>query len=248
MAAGNFDACLKRLLVHEGSNDDDPRDPGGRTSRGIIQSEWTRYVADHPGQGLQSDVWKAPQSAVEDIYRWQYWDALRCDELPAGVDYAVFDFGVNSGIGRSAKYLQAIVGTVQDGQIGPATLIATKAKPAAEIVAALCDRRLAFLKGLRTRSTFGRGWGRRVAEVRTAALAMAAGKGAPAPKIAPAKPVPSLPARPAPAPAPVSRSILAGLGALVLAAAGWFGQHWGFFLAAGALAALTAFLIHRSRK
>lgn len=200
MVAANWPESLRRLLEHEGGNDDDPRDPGGRTSRGIIQSEWTRYVAAHPG--LPADVWKAPQSAVEDIYRRQYWDALRCDELPAGVDYAVFDFGVNSGIGRAARYLQLIVGTAQDGQIGPATLAAVRGKRPIEVIEALCSRRMAFLQGLKTWGTFGKGWGRRVAEVRKAALAMAGG--------APAKPAQ------APAPQP-SKAAHAGLWAAIAA-------------------------------
>lgn len=239
---------LRRLLVHEGSNDDDPRDPGGRTSRGIIQSEWTKYVSEHPG--LPADVWKAPQSAVEDIYRRQYWDAMRCDELPAGVDYAVFDFGVNSGIWRSAKYLQGIVGTVQDGQIGPATLIAAKIKPAAEVITALCDKRLAFLQGLRTWATFGKGWGRRVAEVKAASLAMAARipapkiPGAPAPVPPPAKPV----QKPAPAPTIQPRhGIAAGLLAVATAVVTWGRDHPAFVLCAGALVGVALFLILRRK-
>src|SRR4029077_7081746 len=114
-----------RLLVHEGGNDDDPRDPGGRTSRGILQSEYNNYRRTHPG--LPSDVWDAPDSAVADIYKHSYWDVVQADQLPPGVDYAVFDYAVNSGPRKAAKALQEAVGTNPDGIIGPITLGATRA-------------------------------------------------------------------------------------------------------------------------
>src|SRR3954447_12126781 len=164
---------LDHVLEHEGGNDDDPRDPGGRTSRGIIQSEWTVWRKTHPG--LPADVWQAPQDQVEAIYKAKYWTALGCDDLPAGVDYCVFDYGVNSGIGRAQRILASIHAS------DPVVMIHT-----------ICDERLRFLQGLSTWGTFGRGWGSRVAEVRRDALAMAA---KPTPRAftqAPA-PAPSLP-------------------------------------------------------
>ncbi|RWC46747.1 MAG: hypothetical protein EOS55_17420 [Mesorhizobium sp.] len=108
------------------------------------------------------------------LYRRFYWDAVLGAELPDGVDHAVFDFAVNSGSGRAAKYLQAAVGVAQDGRIGPATLSAIKAKPAGVLIDALCDARLAFLKRLPTWATFGRGWSDRVRTVRVQALLMSA--------------------------------------------------------------------------
>lgn len=173
---GNFEVVLPKLLEHEGGNDDDPRDPGGRTSRGILQSEWNEWRKTHPG--LPQDVWQAPQSQVEAIYKQKYWDVLSCDELPPGVDYAVFDFGVNSGNSRSAKYLQGIVGAAQDGIIGPLTLAATdkyvREQGAPSLINALCNQRLAFLQRIPTWPTFGNGWSRRVREVRASSLALAA--------------------------------------------------------------------------
>ena len=108
----------------------------------------------------------------QEIYRTRYWDALRCDELPAGLDYAVFDYGVNSGVSRSAKALQRVAGVADDGIVGPVTLGAAQARDCRSTVAALCDERLRFLRALRTWRVFGKGWGRRVAEVKEAALAM----------------------------------------------------------------------------
>lgn len=172
MTALNFAACLKALLVHEGGNDDDPRDPGGRTSRGILQSE---YDAWRIKTGLPTrDVWTADDMDVRSIYYGEYWVPLRCDDLPAGIDYAVFDYGVNSGIGRSAKALQEIVGTIPDGQIGPRTLAAASKLDPTRIIATLCAERLAYLKGLRTWATFGNGWSTRVADVKAMAISMIA--------------------------------------------------------------------------
>ncbi len=164
-----FEQCMPGLLEHEGGNDDDPRDPGGRTSRGIIQSEWDEWRKAH--HGLPEDVWDAPQSQVLAIYRQKYWDALSCDALPPGIDYAVFDFGVNSGITRSAKMLQGLVGTATDGMVGPITIAATKAANSAHLIEHFCDMRLTYLKGLGHWDTFGRGWSRRVADVKRDSLA-----------------------------------------------------------------------------
>jgi len=178
-AGTDFDQCLALVLKYEGGNDDDPRDPGGRTSRGILQTEWDAWRQTH--SGLPSDVWQAPQDQVTAIYRQNYWNALYCDSLPPGVDLAVFDYGVNSGISRSAKLLQTLTGVDVDGEIGPDTIgAAAKADPVS-LVGRFCDARLAFLQGLGTWGTFGRGWTSRVQDVRTHALAMASA--APQPKL-----------------------------------------------------------------
>jgi lysozyme family protein len=107
------------------------------------------------------------------IYRQKYWDVLRCDELPAGVDYAVFDYGVNSGVARAPKVLHRLLGMGEGTRITDATLAAVRRHDPASLVTRLCDERLAFLKSLKTWPVFGKGWGRRVSDVRTAALVMA---------------------------------------------------------------------------
>lgn len=203
-ASTQFDACVALVLVSEGGNDDDPRDPGGRTSRGILQREWDKWRQSHPG--LPADVWDAPQDQVVAIYRQQYWDALCCDDLPAGVDYAVFDYGVNSGIGRSAKVLQRLVGTEVDGEVGPLTIAATAQAEPRALVGRICDERMAFLRGLKTWPTFGKGWTNRVNRVRADALAMV-GRVQPEPEPEP-EPIPE------PSSDPVIAQILARLDAL----------------------------------
>jgi lysozyme family protein len=106
------------------------------------------------------------------LYRTKYWDKIKGDELPSGVDYIVFDAAINSGPGRAAKWLQECVGTQPDGAIGPMTIKATESIVKADLINMYCDKRLEFLKALPTWDTFGKGWGRRVEEVRAAALEM----------------------------------------------------------------------------
>jgi uncharacterized protein (TIGR02594 family) len=169
-ASQRFASCVALVLRDEGGNDDDPRDPGGRTSRGIQQREWDVWRQTH--LGLPADVWQAPQDQILAIYHESYWSPLNCDALPAGVDYTVFDYGVNSGINRSAKVLQGFVGADVDGEIGPKTIAAVAQHDASTLIKQISDERLTFLQGLNAWPTFGRGWTARVQRVRDAALAM----------------------------------------------------------------------------
>ena len=171
MSAKNYDEALDRLLTHEGGYTNHPDDPGGPTNFGITIYDYRKYIK-HDADA--EDVKHMSLNQAKSIYRSKYWDAQRCDDLPSGVDYAVFDYGVNSGIRRSAKVLQAAVGTAIDGIIGPKTIAAVNDADPSEVVEQICDERLAFLKRLRTWPVFGRGWGRRVAEVRAIAHAMIA--------------------------------------------------------------------------
>jgi lysozyme family protein len=108
------------------------------------------------------------------MYKAKYWDMVKGDDLPKGVDYAVFDLAVNSGPGKAAKTLQSVLGANPDGQIGPATLRTLEAADPRDVATKVCEARLAFLQGLTTFATFGKGWTRRVAEVQAAAKDMTA--------------------------------------------------------------------------
>jgi len=177
MAAASYDESLRRLLVHEGGYTNHPSDPGGPTNFGITIYDYRRYVK--PGASA-ADVRDMTVNEAKAIYRARYWDAQRCDELPAGVDYAVFDYGVNSGIVRSKKVLQRVLGVADDGALGAETMRAVQAYLPSKIIIDICDERLRFLQRLRTWPVFGKGWGRRVAEVKAVALAMAANAPMPA--------------------------------------------------------------------
>ncbi len=171
MAKQSYDVSLTRLLQHEGGYTNHPADPGGPTNFGITIYDYRKYV--RPG-ATAADVKAMNIEDAKAIYRAKYWDAQRCDELPAGIDYAVFDYGVNSGIGRSKKVLQRVVGVAADGMLGPQTMRAAATCDPETVIIAICDERLRFLKALRTWPVFGKGWQRRVIDVRAVSLTMAA--------------------------------------------------------------------------
>ncbi|MFG1375496.1 glycoside hydrolase family 108 protein [Xanthobacter autotrophicus] len=178
MAKVSFAPALNAVLRHEGGYSNHPDDPGGPTMKGVIQRVYDGY---RRGKGLGvRPVREIAEEELQDIYRRQYWNAIRADELPEGIDYVVFDGAVNSGPGQSVKWLQRALGLPADGEMGAVTLAAarTAAETApARLVEDICDRRLAMLKALKTWPVFGRGWGRRVEEVRKAGKAWATGAG-----------------------------------------------------------------------
>lgn len=170
MAAENWDACFQMVLKHEGGYVNNPKDPGGMTNLGVTKRVWEEFVGHSVDEttmrGLTPDM-------VKPLYKKNYWDKIKGDDLPSGIDYAAYDLAVNSGTARAAKYLQQIAGVPADGVIGPKSLEAIKSCNAEETVDALCDMRLDFLKRLPTWETFGKGWGRRVSEVEEKAKDMA---------------------------------------------------------------------------
>lgn len=170
MAAASYDAALARLLAHEGGYSNHPNDPGGPTRFGITIHDYRRYMK---ADASAADVRAMPLDDAKAIYRAKYWDALCCDALAPGLDYSVFDYGVNSGVARAAKVLQRLVSVADDGLMGAVTLAAVARHAPADLIEKICDERLAFLRALRTWAVFGRGWGRRVAEVKAVALSMA---------------------------------------------------------------------------
>lgn len=192
MAASSFDAALTRLLAHEGGYTNHPSDPGGPTNFGITIADCRKYVKP---DATAADVRAMKLDEAKVIYRAKYWAAQRCDDLPGGVDYAVFDYGVNSGIGRSGKVLRRVLKLADNTSVvNDAVIAAARDADARVLVAAICDERLRFLKSLKTWPVFGAGWGRRVAEVKAAALAMASPQ-ATAPPTPPAvAPAPQQPA------------------------------------------------------
>lgn len=169
MTQSTYDKALSGVLEHEGGYSNDAGDPGGPTKYGITIADVRQYLK---ADATAADVKALTVDQAKEIYREHYADPIRYDDLPAGVDYAVFDYGINSGISRAAKAIQRIVGATADGKIGDATIAAVNGRDPRNIVTAICDERLAFLQGLRTWKLFGKGWGRRVADVRAGALAM----------------------------------------------------------------------------
>lgn len=184
----SYDQCLERVLAHEGGYTDDPRDPGGPTNFGITIYDYRKYVK---AAATAADVQRMSLAEAKNIYRSKYWDALSCDDLPAGVDYTLFDYGVNSGIGRAGKVARRVLGLSDaDWRINSDVIAALKKSEPTKVIVSINDERLQFLKSLRTWSAFGVGWGRRVAEVKAFSLELArnhgtrnSGSGTPASKV-----------------------------------------------------------------
>jgi len=207
----NFQRSLTAVLAHEGGYVNHPRDPGGATNLGVTIGTAKRLGLDVDGDGDTDivDIKLLKPADAGKVYRAEYWNRVKGDQLPAGVDYAVFDFAVNSGVSRASIYLQEIVGVAPDGRIGPLTLQAVEQWDSVALVEALCGKRMSFLKRLSTWSTFGKGWSSRVTGVLRLAKDMAI--------TMPAKP--SKPAAPAAAPdtPKTSKSPLAAIVAVAIA-------------------------------
>ena len=167
----NWDEALRHILKYEGGYVNHPADPGGMTNLGVTKRVWEEWTGK---PATEADMRALTPEMVGPLYKTRYWDAVRGDDLPSGVDLCVFDCAVNAGVGRASKFLQQAVGVTADGQIGPKTVEATTAKPADEVVAKFCDLREAHYKSLPTFATFGKGWMRRLASVESEAQTLAA--------------------------------------------------------------------------
>jgi len=165
----NFDTCLDMLLKHEGGYVNHPEDPGGMTNLGVTKRTYDEFHGtDIDEEGMR----KLKKSDVEPIYRSNYWNRCRCQDLPSGVDWAVFDFAVNAGTGRAAKALQQAVEAEQDGSIGPLTLMKVKDHEVVNIINRIAIYREQFYRSLSNFDTFGKGWIRRNDETRRQAIHM----------------------------------------------------------------------------
>lgn len=163
----NFARTLDVVLAYEGGYVDHPKDPGGATNLGITQavlSEWRGKPV------TKAQVKALTKKEAGAIYKARYWDKVRGDALPGGVDLSTMDYGVNSGVSRASKELQRVLGVVVDGAIGPKTISAVQNADAAKTIKALCARRLSFVKSLAIWNTFGKGWSKRIANVEATSL------------------------------------------------------------------------------
>jgi lysozyme family protein len=171
----NFDMSFDRVIQSEGGYVWDRDDAGGETNLGVTIGAWGAYL----GRAIQpGEMAKLTKSDVKPFYKAMYWDKVKGDDLPAGVDYAVFDFAVNAGTGRAAKFLQRAVGAVDDGVIGSGTLgLVAKADPT-KLLNNFADQKQRFYNGLATtnptQQKFLKGWLARVDHVQTAATSMLA--------------------------------------------------------------------------
>jgi lysozyme family protein len=173
----NWDQAFKQMLASEGGFTDDERDNGnklpdgrkGSTMLGVTQFNWEQHVGH---QVTHDDMRKLTPADVEPLYKKKYFDAVRGDELPNGIDYLVFDMGVNAGPGRAIKLLQAAVGTTPDGGFGAITMAAVQAADPVELIEKFSQEKEAFYRSLDSFTVYGTGWLNRVAAVKLKASSM----------------------------------------------------------------------------
>lgn len=171
MTRANYPAVMAEIFKHEGGYVDHPSDPGGATNMGItfaVLQEWR-------GKPItKADVKALSKAEASLIYEARYWAPIKGDSLPAGIDLVTMDGSVNSGIGRGPKWVQTALHVTVDGKVGPTTITAANVANKAQVINDACDARMAFLRGLKTWPTFGKGWESRVKAIRSKALQMAA--------------------------------------------------------------------------
>ena len=166
MAARNFETCIQHILKEEGGYVNDPRDPGGETNYGITRATARNF-------GYQGSMLRIPLDTVRSIYRKGFWDAIRADELPSGLDLCLFDYGVNSGPATAVRKLQGAIGRPPTGKLNDGDLRLISTHPTVELISEYCALRMSFLRRLKTWPVFGKGWTARVARVKLLALKLA---------------------------------------------------------------------------
>jgi lysozyme family protein len=167
----NYNEALKAILKHEGGFVNHPKDPGGMTNLGVTKKVWEEWVK-HP---VDEKAMRAlTPELVSPMYKKKYWDAVKGDELPDGLDYLMFDFAINAGPGRAIKTMQKAIGTTPDGAIGPKTMQSLKEMNPAQLIEKFSVEKESFYRSLPTFQTFGKGWLRRVAEAKDHAETMLA--------------------------------------------------------------------------
>lgn len=168
----NFMSSLGFVLEEEGGKSANTNDRGGRTNRGITQMTYDQWRQEN---GLPlNDVFNITDQEVETIYRQKYWDACKCDEMPAPVDMVMFDTSVQHGPREAAEMLQEALGVRADGIIGPLTIQqmareygTSGGRSPKELAADIIIERVNFYRHLiavdPSQKIFEEGWGRRIA-------------------------------------------------------------------------------------
>ena len=170
----NWDKSFNLVINSEGGFTNDQRDSGnhlpdgrqGSTMLGCTQANWEAYVGH---KVTQDDMRKLTKEDVKPLYKKNYWDAVKGDDLPSGVDYAAFDFAINAGPAASRKMIQRALGVTADGAFGPMTMAAIQKADAKELLQKFSDAKTNFYKSLSNFNVYGKGWLQRVADVQAVA-------------------------------------------------------------------------------
>jgi len=173
----NFPRAYAFTRAQEGLWEDNPADPAGCTMQGVPLGKYRDWCAK---QGLPEptpdDLRNISDATLEAIYG-EYWADVNGDGLPDGVDLSVFDAGFDTGPGTAAEQLQRILRVVADGVVGPITCAAAGRTSPFALLANLADAQETYYRALPRFPTFGAGWIARAQRRRSAAMALASGRG-----------------------------------------------------------------------
>ena len=172
----NFEPSFEAVIGHEGGLSLDREDRGNWTSGkiGVGKLNGTKYGVSAMAYP-DLDIRNLTLQDAKDIYRRDYWNKARCDDLPPGLDYLTFDSGINHGVSRAGRFLQTAVGAKVDGQIGPATVARASAVfDLSKAVSEFCVTRGLFYTEIETFQRYKLGWFRRLFETHWIALELVA--------------------------------------------------------------------------
>jgi lysozyme family protein len=168
-----FMAAVGLVLRFEGGFTADPQDPGNWTGGtvGAGELKGTKYgvsAASFPGL----DIAALTRDEAIQIYHRDYWTPLWCEQLPPPLAIALFDGGVNQGVGTAIRMLQRALRVTADGIVGPETLLAAqRTKPTNGVITEfLAQRAIAYAKG---QPAFHHTWYRRLFDLHAACMAVA---------------------------------------------------------------------------
>jgi lysozyme family protein len=169
-----FEQIIDYVLEHEGGLSMNPKDPGnwtgGRINAGILKG--TRYgisAAAYP----EIDIQNLTLQQAKDIYQRDYWHRISGNDLPAGLNYSVFDAAVNAGVRRAIRWLQKSLRIKADGIIGAQTLEKLKENTPFDVLRDFQAQRLYhYMRLTNLTKTYGYGWSRRTLDVYAKALKM----------------------------------------------------------------------------
>jgi len=182
----NYASSEARILVHEGGYTNDKADPGGCTNFGVTIFDAKKFWK---ADATCTDVKNMPKDVALGIIKKQYWDALNCDNLPAGVDDTIVDYGYNSGNSRAGKVLRRLLALPDtDWHVTDEVIAACRKRDSITLINAICDERIKFLEGLAIWPTYRKGWAIRVSEVRQFSTQLAGHEASPVSVPAPVPP------------------------------------------------------------
>ncbi|MEZ9198580.1 glycoside hydrolase family 108 protein [Shewanella sp. 10N.286.54.B9] len=103
---------IAEVIEREGGYVNDPTDRGGETMYGVT----VKVAREYGFKGAMCDL---PYELAFNIYQDRYWAPLKLDEiqpLSEVLTEQLFDFGVNSGVGRAGKCLQQVLNVLNNRQ------------------------------------------------------------------------------------------------------------------------------------